>query len=300
MIDVKDVMAAIVNVYETGRVKGDYGAIAVLKGDNGHLSYGRSQLTLGSGNLFKLLDRYCRQQTADGKGPQFGADFKPFLPRLEQKDFGLDNDSTLRSLLQRAGREDPLMRATQDQFFNENYLAPACRAAEAIGVAVPLGRAVIYDSHIQGGWGILQPRIGRVTARGDQDWVEKYITLRRNWLSQLRPPLPGTVYRMDSFTALIERDNWQLNLPLTVHGVTVTADALTTGDLPLPGQPKRVLKLTSPYIRGDDVALLQRALGIRDDGVYGPFTDALVKTFQQSKGIKEEGVGSDTRRALGL
>ena len=300
MIDAKDVMAAIVNVYESGRVKGDYGAIAVLKGDQGHLSYGRSQVTLGSGNLFKLLDRYCRQQASNGPIPPFADEIIPFLPRLKQKDFGLDSDSTLRSLLQRAGREDPLMRAIQDQFFNENYLAPACRAAEAIGVTAPLGRAVVYDSHIQGGWAILQPRIGRVTARGDQDWVERYIALRRNWLSQLRTPLPGTVYRMDSFTALIEQDNWQLKLPLTVHGVIVTEDALIGGDPPLPGQPKRVLKLTSPYIRGDDVALLQRALNIRDDGIYGPFCDASVKRLQKSKGISEEGVGSDTRKALGL
>jgi chitosanase len=34
---------AIVNVFETGRVRGDYGGIAVIKGDNGHLSYGRSR-----------------------------------------------------------------------------------------------------------------------------------------------------------------------------------------------------------------------------------------------------------------
>jgi chitosanase len=300
MIDVKDVMAAIVNVYETGRVKGDYGAIAVLKGDKGHLSYGRSQVTLGSGNLFKMLDRYCRQQAGDGTKPPFADELKPFLPRLAQKDFDLDNDSNLRSLLQRAGREDPLMRATQDQFFNENYLGPACRAAEAIGVAVPLGRAVIYDSHIQGGWALLQPKIGPLTPRGEQDWVERYIGLRREWLCGLRPPLPGTVYRMDSFTALIERENWQLNLPLTVHGVTVTEEALTGGDLPLPGQPKRVLKLTSPYMRGNDVGLLQRALEIRDDGIYGPFADAAVKKFQRSKGISEQGAGSETRQALGL
>ena len=41
----KATSAAIVNIFETGRVRGDYGAIAVLKGDSGHLSYGRSKRT---------------------------------------------------------------------------------------------------------------------------------------------------------------------------------------------------------------------------------------------------------------
>ena len=37
---------AIVNVFETGRISGNYAAVAVLKGDSGHLSYGRSQAAL--------------------------------------------------------------------------------------------------------------------------------------------------------------------------------------------------------------------------------------------------------------
>src|SRR5215813_9486401 len=55
---------AIVNVFETGRVRGDYGGMAVLDGDTGHLSYGRSQASLGSGSLFALLDEYCAQPGA--------------------------------------------------------------------------------------------------------------------------------------------------------------------------------------------------------------------------------------------
>jgi chitosanase len=55
----KATSAAIVNIFETGRALGNYGAIAVLKGDRGHLSYGRSQTTLGSGSLCKLLTQSC-------------------------------------------------------------------------------------------------------------------------------------------------------------------------------------------------------------------------------------------------
>lgn len=296
----KAVASAIVNVFETGRIRGDYGAIAVLKGDTGHLSYGRSQTTLGSGNLFKLLDQYCQQP-----GALFGGDLKPFLPRFQQKDLSLDNDSAVCALLQRAGREDPVMCATQDQFFNANYLGPACRDAESIGVIVPLGQAVVYDSHIQGGWKVLEPRIGPVTARGDQDWVQNYVAMRRLWLSGLKPPLPNTVYRMDSFTTLISQNKWDLSLPLAVHGVTITEEALAGGAAPLPGDAKRVLRLTTPYLRGEDVKALQQALvakglGNSSDGIYGPFTDVLVKKWQASSNIAEDGVGPATRASLGL
>ena len=42
---------AIINVFETGDAQGDYGKVTLMKGDPGHLTYGRSQTTLSSGNL---------------------------------------------------------------------------------------------------------------------------------------------------------------------------------------------------------------------------------------------------------
>jgi chitosanase len=295
-------IGAIVNVFETGRVRGDYGAIAVLKGDTGHLSYGRSQVTLGSGSLFQLLDLYCGQT-----GTKFANDLQPHLARFRQKDVTLDNDSTVKDLLRRAGREDPVMRATQDQFFREHYLGPACRAAENIGISLPLGQALVYDSHIQGGWGKLSARIGPVGSGKQEDWIGKYIDMRREWLLQLKPPVPATVYRMDSFKGLIADKKWNLDLPFTVHGVMVTEEALAGGEAPVGGAPARTLTLRSPYLRGDDVKALQAALAAKglpnsQDGVYGPVTDVLVKQWQkkQSPAITETGVGPETRKSLGL
>jgi chitosanase len=50
---------AIVNVFETGKTLGDYARVTLLSGDPGHLTYGRSQTTLGSGNLYLLIKAYC-------------------------------------------------------------------------------------------------------------------------------------------------------------------------------------------------------------------------------------------------
>lgn len=51
----KKIAQSIVNIFETGEPLGDYGNVTVLNGDTGHLTYGRSQTTLASGNLALLL-----------------------------------------------------------------------------------------------------------------------------------------------------------------------------------------------------------------------------------------------------
>ncbi len=296
----KQACRAVVNVFETGKVRGDYGAVTVIKGDSGHLSYGRSQVSLGSGNLFKLLDLYCSQP-----GALFAPDLKPLLHRFEERDTTLDTDSDVKALLVKAAKEDPVMQATQDLYFNQTFLGPACSDAEAFGVTTALGQTVVYDSHVQGGWGTLAARIGKVAARGEKDWVAQYVQMRRDWLASRQPPVPATVYRMDSFKTLIDAGNFDLTLPFRVHGVLITEEALAGGDTPAPGDSARTLRLTTPYLRGEDVAALQRALAAKGlestaDGVYGPFTDALVKKWQQSAGITENGAGPETRRSLNL
>jgi chitosanase len=289
---------AIVNVFETGRILGNYAAVGVLKGDSGHLSYGRSQAALGSGALFQLLDGYCQKQSA-----KYAVQLQPYLPRLKSKDVTLDTDDALKALLKLSASDDPVMRLTQDQFFDGRYLAPACSDAAALRVVEPLGAVVIYDSRIQGGWPLLKQRIGPVTSRGSKDWAQRYIAMRKAWLSSLAPPLPSTVYRMDAFDSLMKLEKWNLDLPVTVHGVAITAEALA-GDVPAQG-PSRTLRLATPYLRGSDVTALQQALEhngcpVTPDGIYGAFTAKLVEQWQRAHAIAEDGAGSLTRRSLGL
>ena len=111
----KQTAQAIVNLFETSSAQGDYGAVTVIAGDTGHLSFGRSQTTLGSGNLHALLQRYC-----DNAGARFGPRLAPWLQRVEQRDTTLDHELRLHNLL-RATADDPVMREMQDQFFDEGY-----------------------------------------------------------------------------------------------------------------------------------------------------------------------------------
>lgn len=296
----KEACRAIVNVFETGKVRGDYGAVTVIKGDKGHLSYGRSQVSLGSGHLYDLIDQYCQEPSA-----LFTGDLKPYLQRLKDKDVTLDGDDGLKTLLRRTGREDIVMRTTQDQFFNQNFLAPALTDAEKFGLMLPLSQALVYDSHVQGGWGALSTRSGKVGARGEKEWIDRYVTMRRDWLSSRNPPVAATVYRMDSFRTLIQDGKFDLALPFKVHGIMITQEALAGGEAPTGNDEPRTLRITSPYLRGEDVVALQFALKanglpISVDGVYGPFTDALVKKLQKTKDITEDGAGPKTRESLGI
>jgi chitosanase len=286
---------AIVNVFETGRVRGDYGGIAVIQGDNGHLSYGRSQASLGSGSLFALLNDYCSRP-----GAQFAAQLAPYLPRFQQCDVSLDTDDAVHELLKRAS-VDAVMQRSQDQFFTDRFLSPALQAAQRVGVTQPLGQAVVYDSHIQGGWSRLQPRIGAVTAaRDERSWISNYIEVRRNWLLSLAPPLPSTIYRMQAFGDLIAANNWLLALPIAVRGLTINESSL--GLSPDGTAARPTLRLTTPYMRSDEVKALQKALGITADGIYGPATDEKVGEWKkaQTPPILETGAGPLTRAALGF
>jgi chitosanase len=296
---------AIVNVFESGSPTGNYGAVTLLKGDPGHLTYGRSQTTLGSGNLYSLIKAYCEAPDA-----QFGGELRPYLDRLAAKDLTLDVDATLRATLKEAGN-DPVMRREQDAFFDRAYYIPAMNHAQSLGLELPLAQTVAYDSAIQGGWGRVSAKVtaacGPLSATfTERDWTLRYIDARRAFLLALKDPLPKTVYRMDAFLALAKQDKWDLALPLTVHGATITEASLGEPETPaivraaVAEIQKPILRLTTPYTTGSDVVELQKGLNAHgyknsEDGVFGPFTQVLISQLQQSHGLKADGmVGPQT------
>lgn len=96
---------AIVNVFETSLPQGDYSKVTLLRNDSGHLTYGRSQTTLASGNLFLLIKAYC-----DAPDAEFDEELSAYLGRLEDIDLSLDRDMTLRSVLREAGGDAVILQ----------------------------------------------------------------------------------------------------------------------------------------------------------------------------------------------
>ena len=291
---------AIVNVFETGRPLGDYGSVTVLKGDTGHLTYGRSQTTLGSGNLACLIKAYC-----DADGALLAGDLRAYLERLEDRDASLDSDEKVKHLLRQAG-SDPAMKKVQDDFFDRNYWEPAIVSAKNAAIALPLGITAVYDSKIQGSFEVIRGRVnfryGTRTSISEQEWIRAYVTERSDWLSNHpNALLHQTVYRMDAFKEMIGDGKWDLALPITVRGVVINADTFAA---PPERAAGRTLEMTEPPMRGDDVKAAQKALGFPDgkiDGIFGKDTDRAVRSFQSANGLSADGrIGPETRKRLRL
>jgi chitosanase len=294
---------AIVNLFETGHVRGDYGQVTVLGGDTGHLTFGRSQTTLGSGNLHRLLLRYC-----GNRGARFGRRLSAVLPRTEANDITLDRDVKLHNVL-RATADDPVMRDMQDEFFDEMSFHPAMKAAQRDGITLPLGLAVVYDSFVHGSWSRIRARVdGTPSSRGEQAWVTAYVETRRGWLStHPRADLRAAIYRMDALKRLITLDQWGLELPLVVHGAEISTASLSevppgTFEGPYPGTRDLEFQTSGPLLRGLDVRLMQLALSergvdVRADGVFGRASANCVAEHQRALGVAVTGVAN---RALVL
>lgn len=287
---------AIINIFETGSVRGDYGSVTVLEGDTGHLTFGRSQTTLSTGNLHDMLGLYCANP-----GARFGARLRSWLPRLNQRDETLDQATKLHNLL-RATADDPVMRDVQDQFFDARYWAPAARAAERLGITSALGVAVVYDGHVHGSWGRLRDRtvadLGTPSQAGERAWITAYVARRRQWLAgHANLLLRKTVYRMQAFDRLIAQGLWGLPLPFVVRSLEIDMATLTGTppgcyDGPQPGT--RAIGLVSPMLRGLDVRLLQLGLSeqgmdVVADGVFGRTSSRLVRDFQVAHGLTPTG-----------
>jgi len=221
--DTKRIIERVINVFETGKPEGKYGAIAIFH-DGPHdirqITYGRSQTT-EYGNLRELVNLYAN---ANG---MFSNKLKPFADKVGSTPL-TDNDK-FKKLLRSAGNKDSVMRTVQDKFFDKRYFKPAMKWAKQHDFIMPLSALVIYDSFIHSGrvlWIIRQKFVESPPNLGGNEieWTTAYVNARHTWLkTHHREAVRKTIYRTQTFKNEIKRGNWLLNqTPIKADGVKVS------------------------------------------------------------------------------
>lgn len=213
---------AIVHIFETSKPMGNYAAVAVLN-DGAGVSYGISQFTHKSGSLEKVLRRY-EKLNADVHS------CAAYILRLEDRSPAniqrVSQDNEFKRLLKTAAGV-PAMRQAQREIAFEQYLKPAIDACAGSGFVLPMSLAVIYDSINHGSWAKIRDLVPAHLA--EKDWIKTYVTKRDAWLESVQRLRP-TVYRTDFFLAQIARGNWNLDLPMNVHGYKLTEQDIPAND----------------------------------------------------------------------
>ncbi len=218
----KQKIQQIVNCFETGSPNGDYGNVSIFNdGPQGvkQLSYGKSQTT-ASGGLQELITDYIKN------GGKFSKDFEPYAPNIK-KNLSLWANKELVGLLKKAG-EDPIMKSTQDAFFDRTYWAKAAKWAEVNGFIENLSLLVIYDSFIHSGCilSFLREKFSAKTPKNGGDektWITQYINVRHDWLANhSNKILRKTIYRTNDMKKAIAEKDWNLDLTFEANGEKVS------------------------------------------------------------------------------
>jgi chitosanase len=238
----------VINVFETGTVQGKYGAISIYN-DGPHdirqITYGRSQTT-EYGNLPQLVAMYI------AAGSTYSNDLQPFADKVGN--VPLVDDAQFKDLLRSAGNKDPVMRATQDKFFDKVYFQPAVKWAEANGFVLPLSMLVIYDSFIHSG-GILSflrarfAELPPANGGSERTWIHDYVAARHTWLSaHSKAAVRASAYRTKDLLREVNGGNWDLSTqPILANGTPVD-DSIPTPKVSVPAIPKAALTAAVPFL----------------------------------------------------
>jgi chitosanase len=225
---------ATVRVFETGTIADGYDTVSIYAdgthpttgADIEQITYGALQTTEQS-DLVYLLTEYCKHPDSLYRSVLFNYIAKVGKLNADGTRTILSTDTTFVYLLKEAAQNDPRMRIVQDSVFDEKKYQPALRWAKRYGFSYPLSILVIFDSFIHSGsiFPFLRRRFTeRTPAFGgsEQAWIKAYVGTRRRWLAtHKRTILHKTVYRMDCFQKLIDKNDWLLVGDINANGITI-------------------------------------------------------------------------------
>ena len=229
------VALAIVHIFEASKPLGDFSAVAVLD-DGAGISYGMNQFTHKSRSLLAVVNKFLGKvdgKTFDQKTNAAIAKIRSSVNLLSSNQITTAaNDSVLKNALKLVGKLAE-MQSAQTEVMTEKYLQPAITACNGSNFVLPMSLAVIYDSHNQGSFAKIRDRV-RIKRKDfnsdlafEKAWIKEYCQERNNFLGNLpKKSQKASVYRPKFFLAEIAAKNWDLKLPMNVHGHKLTAAQL--------------------------------------------------------------------------
>lgn len=290
---------AIVSIFETGNPVGDYAACAVLN-DGAGISYGTHQFTHSSGSLRSVVERYLASGGAIGRAVM---ENRTVILRKTTRAAikALASDTKFVKALKAAAvtRE---MRMAQDAVAYEQYMKPAADECEQRGFVLPLSLAVVYDSAVHGSWERLS---NHVDEPDEKTWITEYVRLRHKWLLSV-PRLRPTAYRTAFFLTQISLGRWQLELPLIVRGVRLSASDLSipetrSSQIPadiLPNDPQGSRRTGRDREAAAPATLPRADLGRVLDVIEGEVNTAAQKVDQAERIVDTTVTRSDKAKSL--
>ena len=178
---------SITNIFEVGGPHPDFGYVEDLGDGRGFTltQYGFVTNELEAG---WIIERYTELAAANS--------LTPYLPALPPNDHG--TDSTKLVGLPDAWREElargPELEQACEEIADRLYFNPAMEAADDIGVTLPVGRLIFYDTILQHGGGDDPDSFGAITERArsatampkdgsETGFLRAFLNVRRNVLS---------------------------------------------------------------------------------------------------------------------
>jgi len=218
----------ITSVLENDTTVLQYGYVENLDDGRG-LTMGRAGFTTANGDALLVVQRYASLVPDNA--------LATYLPRLKSlADAESDSTSGLEGLpaAWEAASHDPLFRQAQDEIADELYYVPAMNEADTIGIATPLGRAILFDAIIQHGGGtgpdslsalIDRTRIAEngtpATGIDEIAWLYAFLRVRRADLLNASDPATRDAWaqsadRVDVWEQILDSGNMTLSGPIKI------------------------------------------------------------------------------------
>lgn len=215
---------SISNIFEVGAPRPDFGYIEDLGDGRGYTitQYGFVTNELEAG---WIVERYTELAGANS--------LTPFLAQLPPKASGTDTEK-LAGFAKAWSRElarGPFLQQTCEEVANRLYFNPAMDAAEALGVTLPVGQLIFYDTILQHGGGDDPDSFGAISKRAQKaagsprdgeetEFLHSFLKVRRQVLtnpanSETADVWRQSVGRVDALAGLLAR-NPGLEPPVSV------------------------------------------------------------------------------------